>query len=214
MSDVSITDLIVRQREADARIVEQFMSSYNRRGATHAVLGRVLDAVRSGALESVTVPTENEREALIQTLKVAMLGTTDGGFIDMESDIPAGEMFRLAAEWVTANTNLQPVQVEVTDDDEHVPLQAAYDDIKAEYAEYRNSVRAKLDIDTVRTVDELNALPVGAVVISEAGTIACRFDERKFVCFGDERPGEAWSLLALPARVLYRPAALGGGDHE
>jgi len=58
MSDVSITDLIVRQREADARIVEQFMSSYNRRGATHAVLGRVLDAVRSGALESVTAPTK------------------------------------------------------------------------------------------------------------------------------------------------------------
>jgi len=72
--------------------------------------------LKIAALESVTAPTEPDREVLIQSLKVAMLGTTDGGFIDMESDIPAGEMFRLAAEWVAANNNPQPVQVEVTDD--------------------------------------------------------------------------------------------------
>lgn len=36
----------------------------------------------------------------IESLRVAMLGTTDGDFIDPDSDIPAGEMFRLAAEWV------------------------------------------------------------------------------------------------------------------
>lgn len=35
----------------------------------------------------------------IEGLRVHMLGTTDGDFIDPESDIPAGEMFRLAAEY-------------------------------------------------------------------------------------------------------------------
>jgi len=38
--------------------------------------------------------------SLIDGLRVAMLGTTDGDFIDPDSDIPAGEMFRLAAEYV------------------------------------------------------------------------------------------------------------------
>lgn len=37
---------------------------------------------------------------LIAGLEVAMLGTTDGDFIDPDSDIPAGEMFRLASEYV------------------------------------------------------------------------------------------------------------------
>jgi hypothetical protein len=37
---------------------------------------------------------------LIAGLEVAMLGTTDGELIDPDSDIPAGEMFRLAAEYI------------------------------------------------------------------------------------------------------------------
>lgn len=50
----------------------------------------------------MTDHNREEREALIAGLRVAMLGTTDGDFIDPESDIPAGEMFRLAAEYVEA----------------------------------------------------------------------------------------------------------------
>lgn len=38
--------------------------------------------------------------SMIEGLRVAMLGTTDGDFIDPDSDIPAGEMFRLAAEYI------------------------------------------------------------------------------------------------------------------
>lgn len=37
---------------------------------------------------------------MIEGLRVAMLGTADGDFIDPDSEIPAGEMFRLAAEYV------------------------------------------------------------------------------------------------------------------
>jgi hypothetical protein len=43
---------------------------------------------------------DREKAAVIDGLRTAMLGTTDGGFIDPDSDIPAGEMFRLAAEYV------------------------------------------------------------------------------------------------------------------
>ena len=43
-------------------------------------------------------------EELIAGLKVAMLGTTDGDFIDGDSPIPAGEMFRLAAEYLEAQS--------------------------------------------------------------------------------------------------------------
>lgn len=46
--------------------------------------------------------TDHNREELVEGLRVAMLGTTDGDFIDPGSDIPAGEMFRLAAEYVEA----------------------------------------------------------------------------------------------------------------
>lgn len=55
-----------------------------------------------GTIERAAVQQPN-RDTLIASLKVAMLGTTDGDFIEPESDIPAGEMFRLAAEWVEAN---------------------------------------------------------------------------------------------------------------
>ena len=43
--------------------------------------------------------TDNE---LIEGLRAAMLGTEDGDFIDQDSDIPAGEMFRLASEYMMA----------------------------------------------------------------------------------------------------------------
>jgi len=36
----------------------------------------------------------------LEGLKVAMLGTTDGGFIDGNAEIPAGEMYRLAADYL------------------------------------------------------------------------------------------------------------------
>lgn len=57
-------------------------------------LTAALELVRAGEVEAAT-------EDAIDDLRVAMLGTTDGDFIDPDSDIPAGEMFRLAAEWVT-----------------------------------------------------------------------------------------------------------------
>lgn len=57
----------------------------------------------------------------------------------------------------------------------------------------------------VRTTEQLDSLPVKSIVMSAAGTVACRFDSTKFACLGDDRPGEPWHLLALPARVLYDP---------
>ncbi|PPG77515.1 hypothetical protein C5D98_15350 [Rathayibacter rathayi] len=47
-------------------------------------------------------------------------------------------------------------------------------------------------------------VPVGAVVRSPAGTIACRFDETNGIVFGDERPF-LWSNLASPVQVLWSP---------
>lgn len=44
--------------------------------------------------------TEADREAAIKGLEVAMLGTTDGDLIEPESEIPAGEMFRLARDYL------------------------------------------------------------------------------------------------------------------
>ena len=59
---------------------------------------------------------------------------------------------------------------------------------------------------TITTVEELDALPVGSVAHSAAGTIASRFDEHFGVVFGDERPFE-WARLRLPATILYTPEA-------
>lgn len=42
----------------------------------------------------------NNQDELIEGLRVAMLGDVDGGFIPGDSDIPAGEMFRLAANYL------------------------------------------------------------------------------------------------------------------
>ena len=58
----------------------------------------------------------------------------------------------------------------------------------------------------VTTRDELDALPAGSVVQSDAGTIACRFDGVYGVVFGDDRPF-LWDALALPALVLHIPEA-------
>ena len=56
----------------------------------------------------------------------------------------------------------------------------------------------------ITTLDDLLSLPVGAVVRSSAGTIACRADLAHGVVFGDERPF-SWVLLALPATVIPIP---------
>lgn len=53
----------------------------------------------------------------------------------------------------------------------------------------------------VRTVEELGDVPVGAIVRSSAGTIACRFDALNGFVFGDDR-SFPWARLALPATVL------------
>lgn len=56
--------------------------------------------------------TSNTSNALIDGLKIAMLGNSDGGFIANEEEIPAGEMYRLAAEYIESVTYLD------TDSDE------------------------------------------------------------------------------------------------
>ena len=57
----------------------------------------------------------------------------------------------------------------------------------------------------VTTEAELMALPHKSIVMSAVGTVACRFDDDLFVCFGDDRPGAPWSRLALPAQILWLP---------
>lgn len=60
---------------------------------------------------------------LVEGLRVAMLGTVDGDMIDGDSEIPAGEMYRLAAEYIT--TALSASQRPTPSDEE---LLAAYDE--------------------------------------------------------------------------------------
>lgn len=47
-----------------------------------------------------------------EALRVAMLGDTDGGFIDPEAEVPAGEMFRLAAEFLSSGLVVPVGEVE------------------------------------------------------------------------------------------------------
>ncbi|MGE2733825.1 hypothetical protein [Mycolicibacterium vaccae] len=54
----------------------------------------------------------------------------------------------------------------------------------------------------VETDAELELVPRGSVVRSDAGTIACRFDGRNGVVFGDDRPFP-WHKLSLPVTVLW-----------
>lgn len=60
----------------------------------------------------------------------------------------------------------------------------------------------------VNTAAELDALPVGAVVHSAAGTIAAKLDRTEGVVFGIHRSFQ-WSGLALPATVLFTPGEAG-----
>jgi hypothetical protein len=61
----------------------------------------------------------------------------------------------------------------------------------------------------VRTVEELDALPVGAVIRSIAGTIACRVEADQGTVFGDDRPFGPWNRLHLPITVLWVPVQEG-----
>lgn len=54
----------------------------------------------------------------------------------------------------------------------------------------------------IRTATELAAAPVGIVVRSHAGTIACRDADGNGGVFGSDLTFD-WSLLALPAVVLW-----------
>lgn len=54
----------------------------------------------------------------------------------------------------------------------------------------------------ITTTTQLEAVPVGHVVRSAAGTIAARFDQDRGVVFGDNRPFP-WIALELPATVLW-----------
>lgn len=61
---------------------------------------------------------------------------------------------------------------------------------------------------TANSAAELDALPVGAVVHSAAGTIAAKLDRTEGVVFGIHRSFQ-WSGLALPATVLFTPGDVG-----
>ena len=58
--------------------------------------------------------------------------------------------------------------------------------------------------EVITTSAERAALPVGTAIRSSAGTIACRFDEKRGVVFGSDYPFP-WESLELPLTVLYRP---------
>lgn len=49
------------------------------------------------------------KNPLIEGLAVAMLGTTDGGFVSDDVELPAGEMYRLAAEYLENVVNLDTI---------------------------------------------------------------------------------------------------------
>lgn len=60
---------------------------------------------------------------------------------------------------------------------------------------------------TVRTVEQLDALPPETVIKTEGGSIACRHYSGIGVVFGDERPFPWTSSLAteLPGVLLWHP---------
>ena len=60
------------------------------------------------------------------------------------------------------------------------------------------------DACTSTPAEDLDRVPARSIVRSDAGTIACRFDGRNGVVFGDDRPFP-WHNLALPAVVLWHP---------
>lgn len=63
----------------------------------------------------------------------------------------------------------------------------------------------------ITTAEELDAVPIGAIVRSELGTIACRYDKTRGVVFGDERPFP-WQALARPAELIWTPGRVGGSE--
>lgn len=69
-------------------------------GFDEAISGPMFDAWLAN--HDAEVRALPDREETIEGLRVAMLGTTDGDFIHPESPIPAGEMFRLASEYLEA----------------------------------------------------------------------------------------------------------------
>jgi hypothetical protein len=56
--------------------------------------------------------------------------------------------------------------------------------------------------DMIRTPEELMTVPVGSVVRSARGTIACRADGEAGYLFGFEECFD-WRNLTLPAEILY-----------
>lgn len=68
-------------------------------------------------------------------------------------------------------------------------------------------VDALRELLTVRSVEELDALPAEAIIKTEGGSVACRFyDGIHGVVFGDDRPF-VWSRLEteLPGVILWHP---------
>lgn len=57
----------------------------------------------------------------------------------------------------------------------------------------------------VTTEEQRLAVRPGTVVMSDAGTLAGRFDEHRAVVLGDERP-VPWTDLALPLTIVWQPS--------
>lgn len=58
--------------------------------------------------------------------------------------------------------------------------------------------------DRIETAADLDALPYGSIVRSDAGTVAARYDAQHGTVFGDDRPFP-WSKLRLPVTLLHVP---------
>lgn len=72
---------------------------------------------------------------------------------------------------------------------------------------YAAAVGARItvvDDNAVSSLEQLDALPIGVIVRSRAGSIACRYDSVHGVVFGDNRPFP-WLTLSLPVTVLWQP---------
>lgn len=78
----------------------------------------------------------------------------------------------------------------------------------------REEARATGFDDLVYTVEELDVLPNDTVIVDSMGDVGVVHGEH--VWYPESAAIRRSKVAAhyLPARVLYRPAALGGGDHE
>ena len=79
--------------------------------------------------------------------------------------------------------------------------QWSYPDRTGGTEHHAHQAQAWRDACTITTVEQLDRVPAGAIVQSAAGSIACRFDDRNGVVFGDDRPFP-WHKLALPALLI------------